>query len=105
MQIELVVEYTGLLSGHRGPYLCSTEAQSHVLEPELATTASIIETGVINSLMEKIGLEAYHPIVKNAQRLLKHGTSLTLHELELKLSFDARVIVQYIESEFLLNFG
>ncbi|MCJ1247724.1 hypothetical protein MMC30_004939 [Trapelia coarctata] len=86
-----VLEYTGLLSGPRGPYLrqlqgCSTT----IVSREESTTASHWENKITTPLITFMGLEGFRSIIINVQKLMANGVFHNLREVELKLIYDGQ---------------
>jgi len=89
-----VLEYTGLLSGRRGPYLrqlqgCSTT----IVSREESTTASYWDSKITTPLITFMGLEGFRSIIINVQKLMANGVFHNLREVELKLIYDGQVSV------------
>lgn len=87
-----VLEYTGLLSGRRGPYLgqlqgCSTT----IISREESTTASYWDSKITTPLIIFMGLEGFQSIIINVQKLIVNGVFHNLREVELKLMYDGQV--------------
>jgi hypothetical protein len=96
-----VLEYTGLLSGRRGPYLrqlqgCSTT----IVSREESTMASHWDSKITTPLITFMGLEGFRSIIINVQKLMANGVFHNLREVELKLIYDGQVSLLSLKHRF-----
>jgi hypothetical protein len=88
----IVLEYTGLLSGPRGPFLRQMQGSPwREMSVDQWKITQQWEDKITKPLIEFMGLEGFRSIIINVQQLITNGAFQNVREIELKLIYDGQV--------------